>query len=100
MQALFLLSVHVIVQNPLRINSVLPHSFIALILNLIELFIKDTAWICGSVRQLLNSVSKTYLMGDVEAFIWVAERVRPFESLFPGHASVHTNLQGITKYPQ
>lgn len=47
----------------------------------------------------LHLDSKPHLVGDVEAFVRVVECVSLFESLFPGHASVHTDLQGTTKRP-
>lgn len=52
----------------------------------------EAEWRCGNVRWPLVSASETHLVGDVEAFVWVAECVSLFESLFPGHASVDTDL--------
>lgn len=59
----------------------------------------EAEWRCGNVRWPLVSASETHLVGDVEAFVWVAECVSLSESLFPGHASVDTDLQGTTKRP-
>lgn len=87
---LFLFPVHGFGQQALTLVIPLFLIFIALITN---------AWRCGNMRQCLDSASKTHLVGDVEAFVWVAECERLFQSLFPGHASVHTDLQGTTKCP-
>lgn len=80
--------------NELRFTPVIP-----LFLIFIGLIIMEAEWRCGNVRWPLVSASETHLVGDVEAFVWVAECVSLFESLFPGHTSVHSDLQGTTKRP-